>query len=355
MAWMSKRGESFSIGLDISDYSIKALVLKHSISGYSVESCSRLILPPATLVAREIKHSDELIQALKQLRSEIVPLKHCVVAALSDQLAINKSIIVPAVLSELEIEAEIALAMSNDQTSPQYDLYFDYKARKDPSDSSNKTVTFVAAKQSTVRLYQQACLNAGWQLMILDIESHAIAAIWPVIASHFSIVDQTVAIFDLGHTRGLLTIINGDVAIFHRVINLAGAHITQRLAEYYQCAVIEAEKIKLDGCFIAECQEHIIQPFLQSISKQLQHWLQYFAAGMQANVLPTLFLTGGCTNLLGFDSWLANELQIKVKKIDPFEGWPFTSLQIQKRLQSDANAWFLSYILAMRGFGYERI
>ena len=355
MTWMSKRGESFSIGIDISDSSIKALVLKHSNSGYSVESCERLSLPTATLIAREIKHSDSLIQALKQLRFELAPLKHRVVAALSDQLVVNKTIIVPTSLTDLEIEAEISLAMSNDQTTPHYDLYFDYKTLKNPPDMANKAVAFVAAKQSTVRSYQQACLDAGWHLTILDVESHAIAAIWPVLASNYDVVGQAVAIFDLGHTRGLLTIINRDGAIFNRVINLAGAHITQQLAEYYQCSLVEAERTKLGGCFVADCQENIIRPFLQLISKQLQHWLQYFTVVMHADAVSTLFLTGGCTNLLGFDSWLAEELQIKVKKIDPFEGWQFTSIQMQDRLRSDANAWFLSYILAMRGFTHERI
>jgi type IV pilus assembly protein PilM len=355
MTWMSKSRELFSVGIDISDASIKALVIKHAVSGVSIENCARMSVPSSLLTAKDNKYSNDLIQALKQLRKEFTPVRRRVVAALSDQLVINKTIAVPRLLSNFEIEAEIAMALSDDQTNPQYDLCFDYKIRDYITDKDSKIVTFIAAKRSIVRLYQQAFLEADWPLTILDVESHAIATVWPTLANNYKVMDQTIAIFDFGRMRGLLTIINQGVADFHRHINLAGMHLTQQFANYYQCSVAEAEKMKLNGCYSIDCQVKIVKPFLQLITKQLQHWLQYLTIGERAQTINTLFLTGGTANLVGLDSWLAQELSVTIKKIDPLESCKFISSQIQNKTSGNTSEWFLSYILAIRGVTHARI
>lgn len=142
------------------------------------------------------------------------------------------------------------------------------------------------------------------------------------------------AILDIGHTHSHVSIYQKNKLIFERNLNfsiekltasLVGALVTdngkleinmQKAEELLgKFGIPLNESQVLEGGIKANHIILLIRPFLETVAKELNRSFEYFKSESGLDIPAVLYITGGGANLRNFDSYLADQLKMRVEKL----------------------------------------
>lgn len=210
---------------------------------------------------------------------------------------------------------------------PIEEMSFDYNILPTPEieKAEDKTkldsVRFLitAASKDQVTSYKEIFDQAGFQLINLDIESFSL------INSLVGNDQSLIMLVDIGENRTNLSIVNLNIPILNRSIQIAGSDITKAIADSMKISVQEAENYKLDlGIMVdQENLDKFPRPIEQAISpivSEIKYLLKtYYEQISNQKTIDKIILTGGSA-LLGnnLDKYLTNTLNIRTYIGDPW-------------------------------------
>jgi type IV pilus assembly protein PilM len=360
MEFLSLKPKAF--GLDISDLSLKFLMLRKRGKKFSVVSFGESQIEPGIIEGGEVKDEEKLAKIVKEATKK-VKTKY-VVACLPEEKAFLQVIKMP-MMSEEDLKSAIVFEAENYIPLPVSEVYLDCEIIPPVYNHlDHLDVLLAAIPKRTTDPYLKVLKKAGLKPVAFEIESLAIA--------RALIKDQTttypVLIIDLGATRSSFIIFAGKSVRFTTSIPVSGIHFTELIAKSLKISFEEAEKLKIihglkEGLKIKLGEKTALEktkgkifealiPALVDLVQQIKKYLDYYQAHAYLSGLPPdgkrihkLILSGGGANLKGLKEFLELELKIPVEI-----GNPWINVGEVKNFPKEKSLSFATAIgLALRG------
>jgi len=335
--------------LDISDNSIKILLLKKSWKHFKIVSFGKLIIKPGLFENGKIIDRKKLAGRIKSLIKDAdfgsIKTKK-VIVNLPESRAFTHIFELPANLKKDQIknvllnEAEALIPYNADN------IYWDYKIIKQENDKTPKKIKvfYVAAEKNIIINYYQLLKLCGLEPLALDLESIALAR------ALFRKIEEPTLLIDIGARATGFNIFDQVGNRFSSSVGVAGNDFTKMLSGKLNVSWQEAEnkkkKIGLDmqkdGGKIMQILQSVFPPITKEIRKLLKFYKDKYG-----QEIKKIVLTGGSSLMPQLDFYLAENIGIKVIVGKP---WLLDYLEKSKKFnKAKAVMWSVPFGLALRG------
>jgi len=337
------------IGIDFGSNSIKALAVSRGRGTYQIDAVAEAPIAKGLIVDNHFEDITKLTQVIKQLRKNFPASCRNVAIAVTGADVITKVIPMNADLNDLEMEAQVEIEAESSIPFPLDEIFLDFEIISPNAGNSALNDVLVSAARKETVLSQVDCVEAaGLTTKVVDVASHALARACELLFMRED-YDKGIAVVDIGASQMTLNILHQGQVIFSRAKNHGGAICTQMMAERYGLKFNEAEKIKIERDWPADCDIDIIAPFVNMTVNHLRFDLRMFTNAPNNIQLEKLILTGGCQLLPELVAQLSEELDLDIEVADPFIGFEYKNESDKIRL-SEAGAKYMTALgLALRG------
>src|SRR3990167_6784822 len=223
-----------SAGIDISDSSVKWIVIAPRKKIKTVVSYGSEIIPEGVLEKGEIRDAPALAKILKQVKKKMGGVA-CAHAALPEEAAYVFSMHVPEdtarkqVLSMIEFELENRVPLS-----PQ-DAVYDFSVIMKRDDGVGEEIGVAVFPIELARSYANVFKDAGIELLSLELEASSIAraiSSRPLDLVHGKREDEPIILYvDFGRARTGFAVLKRGIPIFTSTVEVGGDAITRALTE----------------------------------------------------------------------------------------------------------------------------
>jgi type IV pilus assembly protein PilM len=169
--------------------------------------------------------------------------------------------------------------------------------------------------------------------------------------NHPEVVQEAVALIDIGASVMKTNVVRGGTTIFARDIPFGGNNYTQAIAEHLKIPFEQAETAKL-GQGAGVTWDSLV-PALETVSRELslevQRTFDYFASTGESERIGKIVLAGGCAQLPGLSDYLSSSWGIPVELARPFD-----RVEVDPQYAEEVNAAGPSLAVAV-GLGLRKV
>ena len=342
------------IGLDISSSSAKLVELGQDRSGnLTLERCGIEPLERGWISDGNIEKFDEVVEATRRLVGKSGTKAKHVAMALPASMVISKKIILPAGLSEREMEVQVEseanqyIPFSLDEVSLDFCVV-------GPSTTSagDVEVVIAASRREKVEDRQGLAEAAGLVPVVLDVESYAsrLAASRVIGRLPGGGVDALIALFEIGAMTSTMQVLRNDDLIYERDQVFGGAQLTQMLVRQYGFTQDEAETKKRAGELPDDYGTVVLQPYVESLAQELERALKFFFTSTPHNRVDYILLAGGTAGIPGLTEAITRHTSFPCQVVNPFDGMEVGRAVREKKMLREAPSYLTACGLAMRRF-----
>ena len=304
-----------SVGVDISDRSMKFIELEHRSGGRIPTRFGSCSLEPGVIKGGKIYDPEKLERALTELRKEND--FSFVRASLPEQQAYVFKMNVPVTHDEAQIVQTIEFKLEeNVPLSPgEVVLAYDVLGPRHEDDSTME-ITVIAYPRENVERYVNSLEGAGLTPLSLEIESQAIAR------SVIGCSDpDTYLVVDFGETRTGLAIVTNGLLAFTSTLEVRGRELTEAIKVHQGVSSKDVASFKNEeGIQVEhenkELQEkltHVVEALSRGIEKHYSYWNEH-AGKSDMQKIKKIVLCGGNANLAGLPEYLSTQLRVSVER-----------------------------------------
>jgi type IV pilus assembly protein PilM len=342
------------IGVDISTSSVKMVELSDAGKGlYRVERYTIEPVAKDAIVDGNIANIDVVTEAVKNAWRLMGTRVKNVALALPAAAVITKKIIVPAGLTEMELELQVESEANQYIPFALDEVNLDFQVLGPaPSGPEEVEVLIAASRKEKVEDRVASVEAAGLKALVMDVESYATQTAFELIEPQLPNAgkDLTVAIIDIGSSMMHVNVLLNNQSVYMREQTFGGNQLTQEIQRRYSLSSEEAEIAKRNGGLPENYESEVLQPFLDSIALEVARALQFFFQSTQFNRVDHILLAGGCAMLPGVDEAVAQRAQIRTTIANPFANMALSSRVKARQLAQDAPILLIACGLAMRRF-----
>lgn len=340
------------LGLDITASSLRLVELHSARSGqWVLERFAVEPLQPGWVSDGGIEQFTEVAEAVQRLLSKSGARTRQVAMALPSSAVITKRIVLPAGLSdpELEIlvqgEAEQYIPFSLDEVN------LDFCVLGPCSTSATDVdVLIAAARREKVQDLQGLAEAAGLKLGVVDVASLATRRAASRLVAHLPEVsaDPVVALFELGDTTTRLQVLRGDESLYERDQSFGEATLVSLIAAESEGSMEDAQRRVLRGDWPQGASSAALRTYASSAVQELTRALQFFYASPQQVKLDHVLLAGAVATVPGLLPALQAQLGLGCSAVNPFEGMAMGPAVRARQLKRQAPAFLAACGLALR-------
>ncbi len=342
------------VGVDISSTAIKAVELSETARGrYSVERYAIELLPKDVVVEGNIANMDEVVEALKRAWVQLGTRSKHVAMALPSASVISKKIVLPANLSEDEMEAQVEAEANQVVPFSLDEVNLDFQVLGAAAGSdADVEVLLAASRKEKIEDRVAVAEAAGLRVLVMDAEFNASQTAFEGMAHVLpdSGRGQAVALIDIGATTMHILVFVNNVMVYSREQTFGGNQLTQEIQRRYGMTYEEAEKLKCKGNLPDRYDLEILQPFTETLALEISRALQMFVAATSWARIDYIVLAGGTAVLPGLDEAVAGRTEASTMVANPFAGMSRSERVAVDRVVVDAPALLVACGLAMRRF-----
>lgn len=342
------------IGMDISTSAVKMVELSDSGKKmYRIERYAIEPLPKDSVVEGNINNLDAVGEAIKRCHNRLGSSVKNVAIALPNAAVITKKILVPAGLTEEEIEVQVETEANQYIPFSLDEVNLDFQViGPAPGSEEDVEVLIAASRKEKVEDRVAAAEVAGLKAIVVDVDLLAAQAAYELIESQFPDkgLDQNIAIVDVGATFTTVNVLRNGQSIYLREQPFGGDQLTQEIQDKLGLSREEAEVAKRSGGLPDNYETDVLNPFLETFGLEVARALQFFFTSTQYNQVNHIVLSGGCAALPGVDAVVAQRTQVNTLIANPFANMALSSKVRPKNLQQDAPSMMVACGLAMRRF-----
>ena len=182
-------------------------------------------------------------------------------------------------------------------------------------------VLLTAAPKALVAKYLAVFRAAGLELVSLETEAFAL------IRSLVGRDKSTLILIDIGCLRTSVLVVVGGIPYLSRSIDVGGLKLTKAAAAALGVPDDQAEAMKADfsatGALAPNTVPPVFEPLLNQIVTEINFSLKLFSgldstSGVAAKTVEKIILTGGGSLLPNLDSYMAQKLNLRVFRGDPW-------------------------------------
>jgi len=294
------------VGLDIGSYSIK--IIEISLRKKTPELINCDIKPISNNVTLE-----EKINFIKNFYKELgitnnqVNISICgknVIVRYATFSYMSKNMLI----NSLKFEYGKYIPFSLEESIVDVDIL-----EKTPDNKMN--VLIVAAKKN----YIEEKVNFLKQIGVIPktITVNTIALYKAFLKSEYFSKNSSFIIINIGATITNLLIINKNIPIFSRDINIGGENFTRFISEKMNLSFKEAEDFKIN-LKDRTSLENVLLPQLKLLTNEINLFIEYVKKNYNLKNIECVYLSGGSSKLNGLIEFLENNLNLKVNLWNPF-------------------------------------
>lgn len=350
MAFLSKSSQPL-IGVDVTETSVKIIQLSKNGKRFSVDHYAVEPLPHGAVNENIIKDVDKVSEAIRRAVKISGSKSKWAAAAVADAHVISKIIIMPAGLTEFELEAQIELEAPNYIPYPIEEVSLDFLEQGFvPNNPEAIQVLLTASRIENVEQRQTVLELAGLSAKIVDIEGLAVERAFSLIKDDIAFEkDAVIALFDLGATTTNLNVIVNGKTIYTREQAFGGKQLTDEIMRRFGLNQADAENAKKTGGLPEKYEIEVLDPFLETVVQQISRLLQFFYAGSEYNKVDAIVLSGGTASLSGIVDRSEEQLGVKTILANPLNQMTLGKGVDAHQLAQVAPALMLATGLALRG------
>lgn len=343
------------IGLDISASGVKLVEISMPTPDeYRLERCAIEALPRGAVVDGNIENIEQVAEAIRRVCKKSGTRAKLVALGLPPASVITKKIILPAGLSEEELEMQVEteanqyIPFALDEVSLDFDIIG--PVANSPDDVE---VLLAASRKEKVEDRVAVAEVAGLKATVMDIESYAARAAIERVndLSPQGGQNRIMALFQIGaQVTHVSVLLNGQV-LYEREQPFGGNQLTQDIVRAYGLSQEEAEAKKKSGDLPDDYQTELVDPFLENAALEVTRAIQFFFTSTPYSRIDQIYLAGGCAAMPGLVDIIAGRTEINTAVVSPFKGMQLSSNVREKQLRLDAPGYLVACGLALRRFG----
>lgn len=342
------------IGLDISTSGVKLVELSEvgknelRLERYAFEA-----LPRGAIVDGNIENIEQVAEAVRRIWKKSGTRAKNVALGMPPAAVITKKIVLPAGMSELELELHVESEASQyipfalDEVSLDFDVIGPSANSPDDVD-----VLLAASRKEKVEDRVAVAESAGLKPVVMDIESYAARSALERINAGLPKAGkgQIIALFQIGAQLTHISVVLDGQVIYEREQPFGGNQLTQDVVRTFGLAFEEAESKKKAGNLPANYEAELLVPFLESAAQEITRAIQFFFTSTPHARIDRLFLAGGCATIPNLVDIVASRTKIASAVVNPFAGMKLADGVREKQLRIDAPAYLVACGLALRRF-----
>ncbi|MBC8554054.1 MAG: type IV pilus assembly protein PilM [Candidatus Brocadiales bacterium] len=324
------------IGLDIGNYSIKALGVNVNGTGQKIES---LAMSEADREARQNGRNPEVLtELIKNCMAEGRIVEKDVVIMVSGTQVLIRRITMPPMPKE-ELDEVIPFEMKKYVSLPTDQMAMDYMivGEKEEDGVNKLDIILVAAPKELVEQELSIVRAAGLKPVAVSV---APIVQWKTFAQRNSEErDKVSAMVDIGYERTVISFFNKGVLEFTRTINLGGNDVTKSLIsapiseggkELRTLLYDDADTLKREHGFPSPREagttkggislthlSMLMRPVLEKLLSEIKASFDFYTTEFHVSHVEKIIISGGGSELKGLREFLANELGIEVESANP--------------------------------------
>lgn len=341
-------------GMDISSSAVKMVELADAgKSGYRVDRYAIEPLTKDSVIDGNIANLETVAETVRRCWKKLATRTKNVAIALPTAAVITKKIIVPAGLSEQDLEFQVEGEANQYIPFALDEVNLDFQVvGQAPSSPEEVEVLIAASRKEKVEDRVAVAEAAGLKALCMDVESYAMQTAFELIRQQLPNegLDQNVAVVDIGAAIMNITVLRNDQAAYTREQAFGGNQLTQDIARHYGLSQEEAENAKRSGGLPDSFEAEVLRPFMENAALEIQRAMQFFFTSTQFNSVEHVLLTGGTSTLPGLEDVVSTRVRINTMVANPFANMSISPRIQLKRLISDAPALMIACGLAMRRF-----
>jgi type IV pilus assembly protein PilM len=340
------------LGIDVSSTSVKVLEFSKYRDGYRVESYAVEPLPTNAVTDKTIQDVEAVAESLRRaVKKSGTRAKHAALAVAGSS-AITKKIIMPANLSDDEMETRIQFEADQYIPYPLDEVNLDFEVLGGIKDNPDSVEVLLAASRSeNVGTRTAVAELAGLMPKFIDVEPYTIENAYMLITDQIPDygVDKTTAIIDIGATMTSLNIIVDGKLMYTREQPFGGKQLTEEIMRRYGLSYEDAGKVKKEGGLPENYEPEVLMPFKQTMAQQVGRFLQFFYSSSEHEHVDYIALAGGCAVIPGVAELVESNLGIAAGVANPFTNVKLAGRIAKQRIAIDAPSLMIACGLALRG------
>lgn len=308
-----------SMGVDISDVSIKWAALQRDAMGVNVSHHGVAPLPQGTIEGGLVRDEDAIENVLRAMRTEARGID-AVHVALPEEAAYVFSMHIPPRSSREQALRLIEFEFEGRVPIPPAASVYDYDVIG--TDESGTEIGVSVFPREVVDSYVRVCARAGLRLRSLELEARSVAR-----ATVLGDARAVTLLVDFGHTRTGFAVLAGAVPIFTSTVAMGGADITQAIMQQAHLTVEEAGVFKnKQGLLGVGENEHaskaasvVVQRLVDEVARHFHFWdTRRDERGTRMTPVERVLLVGGSSNIKGLTDVIAGAVHARVDRADVF-------------------------------------
>ena len=349
------QGSAPLMGLDISTSSVRVVELAQGAKGeIRLERYAAEPLPRGAVVDGNIENMDQVAEVVRRVWKKSGSKAKLAALGMPPASVITKKIILPAGLSEDQLEVQVESEASQyipfalDEVSLDFDVIG--PAANSPEDIE---VMLAASRREKVEDRVAIAQASGLKATVMDIESYAARAALDRVTAQLpdAGAGQVVALFQIGAQVTHISVMLDGATVYEREQPFGGNALTQDIVRAYGMAFDEAEARKKSGDLPDNYGADLLAPFLESAAMEVTRAIQFFYTSTPYTRVDQLFLAGGCAVIPGLLELVASRTRVASAIISPFMGMQLGAAVREAQLRAEAPAYLVACGLALRRFG----
>lgn len=341
------------VGVDISSTAVKLVELSRIGTQFQIENYTVEPLRHGAVVERRIRDIDEVASVLGSALDRARLKTRQAVVMVPSSAAITKRLMLPAGLSDTQIEAHIQLESDQHIPFPFNEVAFDFQRLAHDGHSNNpQEILLVACRQQDVDQLSVILDRAGLVPAAVDVEVFAVErafALIPPPLDSAAATGEAVALVDIGASQSVLHVLHDGSLIYSRDNAVGGRQLTEAISEHYGLTLEVAETAKRTASLPADYSAQVLAAFIATLTEQIARSLQFYDTAGRAHAVKRMVLVGGSSVVPGLVERLTETCAMPVALANPLEHMR-SATRIDRQCLVDAAPSLLSACgLAMRG------
>jgi type IV pilus assembly protein PilM len=342
------------IGLDISSFAVKMVELADNGNGsYRIEHYAIEPLPKDAVVDGNIANLEATSETIERCWGRMNTSTKYVALALPTAAVITKKIILPANLTEQEMEVQVETEANQYIPFALDEVNLDFQViGPAPSGGEEVDVLIAASRKEKVEDRVAAAEAASLKPLVMDVESYAAQAAFELVEKQLpgGGKEQIIGVVDVGSNVMNVTIMKNDQPVYQREQAFGGSQLTHEIMRAYGMSFEEAEAAKRGKTLPENYDAEILKLFLENLALEVSRAMQFFFTSTPFNKIDQIVLTGGCAILPGVMEIVTDRTQVPTLVANPFAAMAPSPKIKAKQLAMDAPSLMVACGLALRRF-----
>jgi type IV pilus assembly protein PilM len=330
------------LGLDIGSSSIKMVELgQGKPNEWVLQKCAIEPLDHGWIVDGTIENFDEVLGAIKRLLKKTGTKTKNVAMALPPSTVITKKMIVPAGLSDQELEAQVEAEANQYIPFALEEASLDFCVVGPAANSQGDVEVLIAATRKEKVDDRLALADAaGLKLTVMDVESYA----------GRMALSRLIELFEIGSQATSMQVLRDDKVLYDREQPFGSGQLLKLIVRQYGLTMEEAVIKRRNADLPDDYAATVLDPFVTNVSNEIGRALQFFFTSTQHSSVDYIMLSGEAGIFGGLSKAVTAQTTFPCAVINPFEAMQIDERVREKKLRMEAPAYMTACGLAMRRF-----